>query len=44
MGARNIYKDIVERYGCAAVAWDYISARLTEDARMIWDNMSGRMT
>jgi hypothetical protein len=32
-----------ERYGGAIIFWDHISARLAEDARMMWDNMSARI-
>jgi hypothetical protein len=47
MGPRNNRAtatfDIHERYGCAIIFWDHISARLAEDERIMWDNMSARI-
>jgi hypothetical protein len=47
MGSRNteqqLPKCIIERYGCAIVVWDHISAILAQDARMIWDSTGAKM-
>jgi hypothetical protein len=40
---QRLRKGIVERHRCATMVWYHISARLVYDAKLIWNNMGGRM-